>query len=423
MKIKIISLGCRLNQSEMESVSTSLQNSGHEIIRGDGADIFIINSCAVTVRSERKTRQLIYQALAKTGYSGRENIIVTGCAPVDISSDPRITYLSNDYKYMIPEVIDGIAGKITEREPSRFSFAVPLKSSTNRVNLKIQDGCDNFCAYCIIPHTRGVPVSKPFDTVINEFRELIGSGYRYIILTGVNIGNYNDRGRGLAALTEKILTLGGEFRLHLTSLDPDSADNRLLQLFAERKMVKHLHLSLQSGSDTVLKRMNRPYSRFDYIRVTEHLKKIDCDFNFTTDLITGFPGETDSEFKETLSLIEEVGFSHIHTFRYSPRPGTAAAEMGNPVPEIVKTERSRAVIDLYSRQKSGYYKRFSGREGVMLTEKFHGGVTTGFNEHYVPVEINQKFPKNIFLKIKTSYNKKKVLLDGEPIYTKGDINE
>ncbi len=412
MRIKIVSLGCRLNQSEIESVSTTLQNSGHEITVSDSADIFIINSCAVTGRSERKTRQLIYQALANTGYSGKERIIVTGCAPEDISSDPRITYLSNDHKYMIPEIIDGLVIESSAMKPARFKFDTPVKSSTNRVNLKIQDGCDNYCSYCIIPHTRGLPVSKPFDAVLNEFRELLDNGFKEIILTGVNIGKYNDGGKNLADLAGSILSLDGEFRLHLTSLDPDSASKRLLDLFGENRMVKHLHLSLQSGSDTVLKRMNRPYTRDDYITVADILKKTDRDFNFTTDLIVGFPGETENEFEETVSLVKEVGFSHIHTFRYSPRTGTKAADMKNPVAEIVKTERSRFIIELFSRQKREYYKKFSGRSGVFLSEKFKRDVTTGFNEHYIPVEIHQKLPKNSFFKISTVYDQDKNLLAG-----------
>lgn len=412
MKIKIISLGCRLNQSEIESVSTTLQNSGHEITRSDNADIYIINSCAVTLRSERKTRQLIYQALAQTGYSGNNRVIVTGCAPEDISGDKRITYLSNDHKYMIPEIIEGFAADINELQPSRFKFDTPVKCSTNRVNLKIQDGCDNFCSYCIIPHTRGVPVSKPFDSVINEFRELLDNGYKEIILTGVNIGKYSYEKNNLADLAEAILSLDGEFRLHLTSLDPECATERLLSLFSENRMVKHLHLSLQSGSNTVLERMNRPYSREDYLNVSETLKKINGDFNFTTDIIAGFPGETDYEFEETISLIKEIGFSHIHTFRYSPRPGTKAAEMNNQVPEIVKTERSREIIKLFNEQKVDYYKRFSGRHGILLSEKCNKNITTGFNEYYIPVEIHEKLEKNCFFKITTSYNETKNLLTG-----------
>jgi threonylcarbamoyladenosine tRNA methylthiotransferase MtaB len=416
MKIKIISLGCRLNQSEIESVSTTLQNSGHEITTGDSADIYIINSCAVTARSERKTRQLIYQALAKTGASGREKIIVTGCAPEDISGDSRITYLSNDHKYMIPEIIDGMNPDESKMTASRFKFDAPVKCSTNRVNLKIQDGCDNFCSFCIIPYTRGVPQSKPSHAVIEEFKELLDNGYKEIILTGVNIGKYSDGKTGLAELAESILSLNGEFRLHLTSLDPDCAPEKLLDLFSEERMVKHLHLSLQSGSDTVLKRMNRPYNRDQYIAVSEYLKNADNDFNFTTDVIAGFPGESDSEFEDTLSLIRHVGFSHIHSFRYSIRSGTKAADMKNPVPEIVKTERSRRIIELFNEQKIDYYRKFSGRDGVLLSEKFSKGITTGFNEYYIPVEVHEKLERNSFYKIKTVYNESRNLLTGNLVY-------
>lgn len=403
MKIKIESLGCRLNQSEIESVSTALQNMGHDIVTSGAADIYIINSCAVTGRSERKARQLIYRALEKTGGGGKEKIIVTGCATDAIKADGNITYVSNDHKYLIPEIIEGVASRYKEMGPSRFGYEAPLKCSTNRVNLKIQDGCNNFCSYCIVPFMRGKPQSRPYKDIIPEFRLLLESGYKEIILTGVNIGKYDDDGRDLAKLVTGILELDGEFRLHLTSLDPDSATDELISLFAESRMVKHLHLSLQSGSDTVLRRMKRPYTRADYISAVNRLKAVDPDFNFTTDVIVGFPGESEEEFSDTVSLVKEAGFSHIHTFRYSPRPGTEAALMDDAVPEIMKTERSREIINLYMSQKESYYKRFHGRDGVFLSEKFRGGVTTGFNEHYIPVEIPEKLPRNEFFNVRTEY--------------------
>jgi threonylcarbamoyladenosine tRNA methylthiotransferase MtaB len=419
MKIKILSLGCRLNQSEIESISTTLQNRGHEIVRGEYADIYIINSCAVTARSERKTRQLINQSLTKVDYQQEGRVIVTGCASAQ--DDQRVMYLSNDYKYMIPDIIDHPVrfastppgrGIVQPIHPDRFKYDVPLKCSTNRVNLKIQDGCNNLCSYCRIPLTRGGSVSKSFNSVIDEFKLLLDNDFKEIILTGVNIGDYNDGDSDLADLVEGILKLDGESRLHLTSLDPDNASVRLLDLFKEDKMVKHLHLSLQSGSDRILERMSRPYNRKDYISVTERLKSIDRDFNFTTDVIAGFPGETDIEFNETLSIIKEVGFSHIHTFRFSSRPGTEAAEMDGIVPEIAKTQRSREIIKLYSKQKIDYYRKFSGRHGIFLSEKYHRGVTTGYNEHYIPVEINEKLPKNHFFKIEFIYNENKKVLNG-----------
>ena len=415
MKIKIESLGCRLNQSEIESVSTTLQNMGHVIVRSGEADIYIINSCAVTGRSERKARQLIYRAIEKTGGNDRGRIIVTGCATEPVKKDNNITYVSNDHKYLIPEIVRGGASGYEKMKAARFGFDAPLKCSTNRINLKIQDGCDNFCSYCIIPFMRGKPQSRSYNDIISEFSLLLENSYKEIILTGVNIGKYCDNGKDLGALIRGILELDGTFRLHLTSLDPDCAPDELLSLFSDPRMVRHLHLSLQSGSDTVLRRMNRPYTRADYLRAVNKLKSVDTDFNFTTDIIVGFPGESEEEFNDSVSLVREAGFSHIHTFRYSPRPGTRAESMDDAVPEIVKTERSREIISLHMEQKNLFYKRFSGRNGIFLSEKFRNGVTTGFNEYYVPVEVQQKLPRNEFFTVRTGYTEKSYKLRGEII--------
>ncbi len=402
MKIRITSLGCRLNQSEIESVSTSLQEAGHTIAFTGTADIYIINACAVTSRSERKTRQLIYRAMELCGEMNPRRIIVTGCAGDETRNDGNITYIPNDKKYLIPEIIAGMKkNEIELKPPSRFDYHAPVKCSTNRVNLKIQDGCDNYCSYCIIPQMRGAPVSRPAADILHEFRELLDHGYREIILTGVNIGKYKDSGTDLGSLVEQVLAVDGGFRLHLTSLDPEAATERLTSLFAHPKMVKHLHLSLQSGSDAVLARMNRPYNSAMYMDAVQRLKNIDTLFNFTTDIIVGFPGETDSEFEDTVNITKAVPFSHVHTFRYSSRPGTAAAQMPDAVHESVKTMRSERIIKLYTQQKIEYYNKFSGRKCTMLTEKVKEGMTTGYNEYYVPVVIDEKPGRNIFLDIIT----------------------
>ncbi len=414
MKIKITSLGCRLNQSEIESVSTLLQMRGHEITFSNDADIFIINSCAVTQKSERKTRQIIYQAMGFTGENTPRRIIVTGCSGDEIKTDRNITYISNDHKYLIPDIIDeNISAEELETDTAaRFRFTPPLMSSTSRVNLKIQDGCDNFCSYCIIPFHRGTPVSKPMDQVLTEFQTLLEHGYKEIILTGVNIGKYRHEGEGLPGLLERLLKIKGKYRLHLTSLDPDCTENSLLELFAHEKMVRHLHLSLQSGSNSVLERMNRPYTGEKYLQVADKLKSIDMDFNFTTDVIAGFPGESDSEFRDTLNLIKNVGYSHIHTFRFSPRPGTKAAVMESQIPEIVKTERSKIITDLCHEQKLNYYSRFNNRKSTVLTEKTGKDFTTGHNEYYIPVEIGSELEKNSFHAVNTILDEKNYVLKG-----------
>ncbi len=419
MKIKISSLGCRLNQSEIQSVSTALQDMGHEIIHGDDADVFIINSCTVTQRSEGKTRRLVHHAADAARNRPGARIIVTGCSAQTPLLEGNIYYLPNDYKYMIPDLVGNwdIFEDLTPAADARFHFPPPLRSSTSRVNLKIQDGCDNFCSYCIVPLVRGLPRSKPSGQVLEEFRRIIGAGYREIILTGVMIGQYDDAGLDLAGLVRLLLSVEGRYRIHLTSLMPIYVTPELVGLFSHGNMVKHLHLSLQNGSDSILKRMNRPYTPEQYLALVGRIREAVPDFNFTTDVIVGFPGETERDLLDTLGLIGDVGFSHVHTFRYSPRPGTAAASMDDSVPEQAKRERSGRVIGLSERLKRNYYGRFNGRESVLLSERSRGGITTGFNEYYAPVEVEEKLTPNEFFTVKTYIKEEKPVLSGIVIGT------
>ena len=318
---------------------------------------------------------------------------------------------------MIPDlIVDWDMFEKMEPPPdSRFRFAPPLKSSTSRVNLKIQDGCDNYCSYCIVPLMRGDPQSKPAAQVIDEFARLVDAGYKEIILTGVMIGKYDNDGMGLADLTERLLNIDGRFRVHCTSLTPIYVTPKLIELLAHEKMVKHLHLSMQSGSNEILGKMNRPYTREVYLSLVDRIRKAIPDFNFTTDVIVGFPGETDENFHDTLDLIRAAGFSHVHTFRYSPRPGTKAAEMEDTVAEKIKTERSRQVIELYTKQKREYYKRFNGRESVFLSEQTNSGVTSGFNQYYAPVVVGEKLPRNSFFTVVTALEPGKLVLTGRVV--------
>ncbi|MBN2158923.1 MAG: tRNA (N(6)-L-threonylcarbamoyladenosine(37)-C(2))-methylthiotransferase MtaB [Spirochaetes bacterium] len=414
MKIKISSLGCRLNQSEIESVSTVLQDMGHAICRDDDADLFIINTCTVTARSDSKTRQLIRHAEAAAARRGGAKIIVAGCAAETACREGDIYYLPNDWKPLIPELIADwdLFDRITPPPCARFAFATPLKSSTSRVNLKIQDGCDSFCSYCIVPLVRGAPQSKPAEQVAREFRELVDAGYREVVLTGVMIGRYDDAGTGLADLAERLLSMDGRFRIHMTSITPVFVTPKLVDLLRHEKMVKHLHLSLQSGSNAILRKMNRPYTREEYRALAGRIRTAVPDFNLTTDVIVGFPGETDRDFEDTLTLIRDAGFSHVHTFRFSPRPGTKAAEMEDTVPEKIKTERSRTVIGQCSRQKREYYSRFNGRESEFLSERSRGGITTGFNQYYSPIEVKEKLPRNRFYAVVTSLEPGRDVLTG-----------
>ncbi len=412
MKIRIENLGCRLNQSEIQSISTLLLQKGHEIARTGEADVVIINSCAVTLRSEGKTRRLIARAAFDMGRQGR--VIVAGCMSDTLEKDGNIYYIPNDYKFLIPELVGNwdLFEALRSRPGDRFRLGPPLKSSTNRVNLKIQDGCDNFCSYCIVPLLRGKPQSNPSGRVIEEFSRLLDEGYKEIILTGVMIGQYQSGNTGLADLIETLLRMRGNYRIHLTSLNPVYLTKRLSDLFIDDKMVKHLHLSLQSGSDRILGLMNRKYTREDYLRLTDSIRTGIPNFNLTTDVIVGFPGETEEDFRDTLDLVAGAGFSHVHTFRFSPRPGTRAAAMMDTVPERVKTDRSRELIALSSAQKQAFYGRFNGRKSVFLSERSGRGSTSGFNEYYVPIEVTGNLPQNEFYMIVTALEKGKLHLTG-----------
>jgi threonylcarbamoyladenosine tRNA methylthiotransferase MtaB len=228
----------------------------------------------------------------------------------------------------------------------------------------------------------------------------------------VMIGKYESSGLDLAGITGRLLNTGGRFRVHLTSLTPIYVTPELIELLAHERMVKHLHLSLQSGNNEILRKMNRPYTREEYISLVERIRKAVPDFNFTTDVIVGFPGETEDMFRDTLGLIRAAGFSHVHTFRYSPRPGTKAAEMEDSVAEKIKTERSRRVIELYMGQKREYFERFNGRESLFLSERTRRNVTSGFNQYYAPIEIKERLPRNTFFSVKTTLEPGRLVLSG-----------
>lgn len=414
MKIKIASIGCRLNQAEIQSVITGLHERGHELTVNDDADVIIINSCVVTVTSARKTRKLIYQAERALQSRKEGRILITGCAAPEVRQEGKHVFIPNDYKYLIPDIVEdrNLVHRLHQCTPSRFEYPVPLRGTRTRVNLKIQDGCDNRCAYCIVPFVRGRSQSKPLHRIVSEFEELIEAGFKEIVLTGVMIGNYENEGCRLADLLDRLLAHDGQFRIHLSSLAPQYMTSELRELMTAEKIVKHLHLSLQSGSNRILKSMNRFYTREEYLRLCESVRSSLPKINLTTDVIVGFPGETEDDFRETMDLIRSVAFSHVHTFRYSPRPDTKAAAMEETVSEITKTERSSEIRTLYTEQKRTYYRRFEHRETVFLSERFRKGMTRGFNEYYVPVEIDRKLERNQFYRVKTVLDEERLCLRG-----------
>lgn len=401
MRIKILSLGCRLNQSEIQSVASELESAGHEVCQEGPAHVVIVNSCMVTGLSERKTRKALSAARRETAAGGK--VILTGCMAEGMKQEEGVYTVSNDYKYLIPKIIEEI--KLTEVRQNRFGYRGLPNALRTRANLKIQDGCNQFCSYCIVPFRRGPSISKDFQETVEEFRELIACGAKEVVFTGVMVGRYASGGKTLPDLLESLLSQPGEFRLHLASFSPDLVEDRLIELFCHEKMVKHFNLSLQSGSDRILKRMNRAYTAGDYLKTVEKIRKKIPLFNLTTDLIQGFPGETEEDFELTLKLMQQAEFSHVHAFRYSPRRGTAAAQFKDPVPEPVKALRNQRVIELSQILKQNFYQRFQGQRAVFLPE---GGRSTeshaqGFTQYYLPVKVTQFLPANHFVPVTLSF--------------------
>lgn len=415
-RIAFNTLGCRLNQYETDALVSEFRDSGYEIAEwGDMADAYVINTCTVTEKSDRKCRALIYQALraqeqaahAQTtnGPPEKPVILVTGCFVENphngFAGDERITYtVDSDKKSAIFGIVDGhLRGNpvdITAIPGDRFAFLDSTKGFHTRSSVKVQDGCDNHCTFCIIPKVRGRAVSRPLGKILRQVSESLASGAKEIVVTGVNIGSYRDGTDGFSEMLKAILEIDGDFRVRVSSIEPEGGWNGrglfwergFVELLHHRKLCPHLHLCLQSGSDKILKAMGRRYSVVDFLKTVEVIREKRPDFNFTTDVMVGFPGEGEEDFLATLDVIEKAGFSHIHTFPFSARPGTAASRMEGQVPEPVKLARAKQVRDISSRQKRLYREGFLGKVQKVLVETVADGVGRGYGEHYIPVEFS-----------------------------------
>lgn len=431
-RIAFHTLGCKLNQYETDSIASQFRRAGYTIVPfQETADCYVINSCTVTNKADRKSRNAMNRAIRQAGErlyepvrsSGRvsltpevagegeavavatsggieESIVVmTGCfvdSGRDSLEESRATYLvDNKRKSQIFSIVDShIRGEMVDPEaldPAIFRFDTPERLFHTRTTLKVQDGCDNFCTFCIIPFVRGRASSRPVEEILGQAREAIRGGSKELVLTGVNMSRYYQEGLDFAGLVSRILEIPGDFRLRISSLEPDSLDERFVELFSHPKMAPHLHLCLQSGSDRILLQMRRMYTVSGYREIAGRIRGRYPDFNLTTDIIVGFPGEEQDEFEATLKLAEELEFSHIHTFPYSRRRGTRAERMGGQVSEPEKQARSEAIRILSERTKRRYRSRFVGKEQRMLVERVtrEDGrlVARGLGEHYLPIRL------------------------------------
>ncbi|MDZ7740504.1 MAG: tRNA (N(6)-L-threonylcarbamoyladenosine(37)-C(2))-methylthiotransferase MtaB [Bacteroidota bacterium] len=394
-KIAFRTLGCRLNQFETDAIASKFHKHQYEIVNFEqDADVYVINTCTVTNQGDQKSRQEIHKALKK----GIDPVVVvTGCMVNNykdkLDNFEGVSYfIENSHKKSIYDVIEahyrGETLSPADLQPDIFGFEPAEKTFHTRSMIKIQDGCDNFCTFCIVPKVRGRATSRPVNDIKENIKKVIDFGFKEIVLTGVNIGRYNYQETDFEHLVEEILEIPGDFRVRISSIEPEGFGDHLFSLFEHPKLTPHLHLCLQSGSDKTLLKMRRMYNLKTFLNMTSKIKSRYPDFNLTTDIIVGFPGETEKEFEDSCKVVRDIGFSHIHTFKYSVRNGTRAARMEEQVPEKVKNERSRIIRDISLENKIKYQQSLLGKHQRVLIERINSkGIAKGYGEHYVPVKF------------------------------------
>ncbi len=404
-KVAFKTLGCRLNQFETNSLVSEFTGAGYRVVDfNDPADIYVVNTCTVTGQSDKKSRNLIRQASKK---NNNALVIAAGC----MVSNPRIEhpsnqnvtyYVENKRKSSIFSIVEAhFEGEIMDPEnfePDVFSYKPARTTLLTRSLIKIQDGCDNYCTFCIVPFVRGRAISRPVNDILDNIRKVLEYGFKEIVVTGVNIGRYQWEGTSFGDLVAKILDIPGDFRVRISSMEPEGFEDKFIDLFANPKLMPHLHLCVQSGSDQVLLRMRRMYNLKGYLNIIDKIGGKYADFNFTTDIIVGFPGETDEDFQASCKVARDIGFSHIHTFKYSVRKGTRAGRMPDQVPYKIKNERSEIIREISEKNKRTYRSSLIGKTQNVLVEKVNGNTGLGYGELYVPVEFTHPVMKNNMLK-------------------------
>ena len=380
--VGFLTLGCKVNQYETEAMTELFEKSGYDIVdSNDFADVYIINTCTVTNLSDKKSRQFIRRSKAK---NSQAVVAVVGCysqvSPEEIAKIDQVDIiLGTDNKGDIVEICEGFmkdknkVNLVTDIMKVRDFEELNIDDveGKTRAFLKVQDGCNQYCSYCIIPYARGAIRSRQMDSVVSEVKRLVETGFKEVVLTGIHIASYGkDLGdERLIDLIETIHKVEGLERIRLSSVEPTLiTDDFMKRLSALKKVCNHFHLSLQSGSDTVLERMNRKYTTAEYKAIVEIIRNHMEDVAFTTDIIVGFPEETEEEFNETYEFVKEIGFSKVHVFKYSPREGTPAAKL-KQLDGNVKTERSRKLIDLSDLQNRDFNEKFIGKKLDVLFEE------------------------------------------------------
>ena len=410
MQIHLKTLGCRLNEAEIESWAGKFQEKGHKLIADpESADLLVINTCAVTQEAVKKSRQII-RRIHRNNPTAK--LVVSGCYSTldkkNINELPGIDLvIDNSEKEKLVDIslrelnLETMPSLSTE--PGETSL---FKRGRNRAFIKIQDGCRHRCTFCIVTIARGEEHSRTINEIINEINKYHEQGIKEVILTGVHVGGYgSDINSSLYQLIKIVLDKTTIPRIRLASVEPWDLHEKFFSLFNNKRLMPHIHLPLQSGCDSVLKRMGRRCKTKDFKSIVQKARDEISNFNITTDIIVGFPGETEDEWQESLKFINEVGFSHIHIFTYSKRQGTKASTLDNHIDNVTKKMRSKELHELTKLMRKKILNDEIGKEYFVLWESRDDDSNwSGYTEHYLRVELknSQENVENTISKIKVT---------------------
>ena len=413
-KFLIKTLGCKVNSYESELIRNLFLEEGYEEVE-ENADVCIINTCTVTNTADNKSKQVINNIKK----NNKDAIVIAmGCfcqfrnSEIEDLIDADII-LGNKNKHKVFEYL-----KEYESNHKRIIDFVDMNKDDidfddmeikgykhhHRAFIKIEDGCNNFCSYCIIPYVRGRVRSKEFNKCLMEVNDLALSGHKEIVLSGIHTGQYNSDGKRLSDLINEISKVDQIKRIRLSSVEIVELDDKMMDIIKNNnKFVSHLHIPLQAGSDHILKLMNRRYDKKYFKKLVDKIRENRNDISLTTDVIVGFPGETEEDFKETLDFCEEIGFTKIHVFPYSDRSGTVASRMKDKIPGNIKKDRVRRLIDLSNKLEKEYYlKHIDKEDDVLIEEVKQDGYLHGFTSDYIPIKLKGNYKINEIYKIKLS---------------------
>ena len=402
MKFNIITLGCKVNSYESNFMKEALVKNGFSFCNlNEKCDILILNTCTVTDTSDKKS-------LKEVRRLKRENpnaiLVVCGCS---VQND-KTKYdnlginilMGNINKSNIVSIIEKYLDDKTPVEYVAKTRDLPFEnmevdiSDHTRAYIKIEDGCDNFCSYCIIPFVRGKKRSKDFSLVLREVQHLANNGYKEIVLTGIDTGGYESNGKNLTDLIHEMSKINGIERIRQSSIEITQINEKFInELKNNNKICDHIHIPLQSGSDSILKLMNRKYDLKYFFDKIDMIRSVRPDISITTDVIVGFPGETEEMFLETMETCKKINFSKIHAFPYSERKGTKASMMDGKVPESVKHERVKKLLELSEKLERSYYDKFKGKNKDVLIEEVNEFGSKGHTSNYLMVHTNEKLQK------------------------------